>query len=139
MELRTEAITLLQREDRLQQIVKLVGPDVLPDGQRLILFVAEIMKDGFITQSAFDEIDMYCTPERQIALLRLILMLYRKARDLIQDGVPLARIRELECIPHVMRAKSTFGNEDIGKLAELEQRVTEEFEALAKERMREAS
>ena len=47
-ELRTEALTLLQREDRLQQIVKLVGPDVLPDSQRLILFIAEIFKDGFL-------------------------------------------------------------------------------------------
>lgn len=139
MELRTEAMTLLQREDRLQQIVKLVGSDVLPDGQRLVLFVAEIMKDGFITQSAFDENDMYCTPERQVALLRLILMLYRKARDLIQEGVPLARIRGLPCVSHVMRAKSAFGNDEMGKLAQLEQRVAEEFEALSKERVREAS
>ncbi len=139
MELRTEAMTLLQREDRLQQIVKLVGSDVLPDGQRLILFVAEIMKDGFITQSAFDENDMYCTPERQVALLRLILMLYRRAKDLIQEGVPLARIRGLPCVSRVMRAKSAFGNDEMGKLAELEQTVAEEFEALSKERMREAS
>jgi V/A-type H+-transporting ATPase subunit A len=139
MELRTEAMTLLQREDRLQQIVKLVGSDVLPDAQRLILFVAEIMKDGFITQSAFDENDMYCTPERQIALLRLILMLYRRARDLIQEGVPLARIRALPCVPRVMRAKSAFGNDEMDKLAELEQTVREEFEALSRERVREAS
>lgn len=138
MELRTEALTLLQREDRLQQIVKLVGPDVLPDAQRLILFVAEIMKDGFITQSAFDEKDMYCTPERQVALLRLILMVYRKARDLIQDGVPLARIRSLACIPHVMRAKATFGNTEMERLEELAQRVSEEFETLSKEHTREA-
>lgn len=139
IELRTEALTLLQREDRLQQIVKLVGPDVLPDSQRLILFVAEIMKDGFITQSAFDEKDMYCTPERQVALLRLILTVYRKARDLIQDGVPLSRIRSLACIPNVVRAKGAFGNDEMERLAELEQRVTDEFETLAKEYTREGS
>ena len=139
IELRTEALTLLQREERLQQIVKLVGPDVLPDGQRLILFIAEIMKDGFITQSAFDENDMYCTPERQIALLRIILMLYRKGRDLIQEGVPLARIRGLGCVPQVLRAKAAFGNADMEKLAELEQRVMDEVEALAKEYVKKAS
>jgi V/A-type H+-transporting ATPase subunit A len=93
--------------------------------QRLILFIAEIMKDGFITQSAFDENDMYCTPERQIALLRIILMLYRKSRDLIQEGVPLTRIRGLGCVPQVMRAKAAFGNTDMEKLTELEQRVME--------------
>ncbi len=139
IDLRTEALTLLQREDRLQQIVKLVGPDVLPDGQRLILFIAEIMKDGFITQSAFDENDMYCAPARQIALLRIILMLYRRARDLIQEGVPLAQIRGLACVPQVLRAKSVFGNEDMEKLAALERRVTEELDGLAKEHIREAS
>ena len=139
IELRTEALTLLQREDRLQQIVRLVGPDVLPDAQRLILFIAEIMKDGFITQSAFDETDMYCTPERQIALLRIILMLYRKSRDLIQEGAPLGRIRSLGCVPQVLRAKAAFGNADMEKLAELEQRVADEIEGLSKEYMKRAS
>ena len=132
-DLRTEALTLLQREDRLQQIVKLVGSDVLPDGQRLILFIAEILKDGFLTQNSFDENDMYCTPERQVALLRLILYLYRKGRDLIQDGVPLARIRAMTSVPHILRAKSALGNQDMGKFKELEQEVQNEIEALANE------
>jgi V/A-type H+-transporting ATPase subunit A len=132
-ELRTEALTLLQREDRLQQIAKLVGPDVLPDSQKLILFIAEIFKDGFLTQSAFDEKDMFCSPERQVALLRIILAFYRRGRDLIQAGAPLAKIRSLPSVPQVMRAKSTFGNDEMNKLAELEKRLGEELDALAKE------
>jgi V/A-type H+-transporting ATPase subunit A len=131
-ELRTEALTLLQREDRLQQIVKLVGPDVLPDAQRLILFIAEIMKDGFLAQSAFDENDMYCTPERQVALLRIILTLYRKGRELIQTGVPLVRLREMSCVPQVLRAKAAIGNTEMESMAELERRVSDELETLGK-------
>jgi V/A-type H+-transporting ATPase subunit A len=131
-ELRTEALTLLQREDRLQQIVKLVGPDVLPDTQRLILFIAEIMKDGFLAQSAFEENDMYCTPERQVALLRIILTLYRKGRDLIQEGVPLADIRSMACVSQVLRAKTALGNGELDKLAELDQAVRDELEGLRK-------
>ena len=100
--------------------MKLVGPDALPDSQRLILFIAEIFKDGFLTQSAFDEKDMYCPPERQVALLRIILTLYRRGRDLIQAGAPLARLRGLACVPRVMRAKSAIGNAEktggIGKM-----------------------
>jgi len=130
-EMRTEALTLLQREDRLQQIVKLVGPDALPDTQRLILFIAEIFKDGFLAQNAFDENDMFCPPARQVALLRIILTLYRRGRDLIQSGTPLARLRGLACVPLVMRAKSDVGT--AGKLAELEKRVGEELDSLAKE------
>jgi len=139
IELRTEALTLLQREDRLQQIVKLVGPDVLPEGQRLILFIAEIMKDGFLAQSSFDENDMYCTPERQVALLRIILTLYRKGRGLIQGGIPLAQIRSLSCVPQILRAKAVFSNADLDKLMELEQSVKEQTEALAKDYIKEAT
>jgi V/A-type H+-transporting ATPase subunit A len=138
VELRTEALTLLQREDRLQQIVKLVGPDVLPDSQRLILFIAEIMKDGFLAQSAFDENDMYCTPEKQVDLLRVILTLYRRGRDLIQRGAPLARIRSLACVPQIVRAKAAFGNEEVHKMDALKQMVIEETETLGKEYTREA-
>ena len=139
VELRTEALTLLQREERLQQIVQLVGPDVLPDGQRLILFIAEIMKDGFLAQSAFDENDMYCAPERQVALLRIILTFYHRGRDLIQGGVPLMRIRSLNCVPQIMRAKSAFGNDELEKLEELKQMIAEETEALAKEYIKEGT
>ncbi|MCE5282558.1 MAG: V-type ATP synthase subunit A, partial [Deltaproteobacteria bacterium] len=132
-DLRTEALTLLQREDRLQQIVKLVGPDVLPDSQRLILFIAEILKDGFLAQSAFDENDMYCSPEKQVALLRLILTLYRRGRDLIQKGVPLAMIRGMECIADVLRAKTALSNKELNKLEELAERVKDETDGLEKQ------
>ena len=131
-EARTEAMTVLQREERLQQIVKLVGPDVLPDTQRLILFVAEILKDGFLTQSAYDEVDSYCTPERQVALLRIILTLYRRARVAIQAGAPLAALRELPCVPQIMRAKQVYGNDQLAGLAELEKRVNQELDEFEK-------
>jgi V/A-type H+-transporting ATPase subunit A len=129
--LRTEALTLLQREDRLQQIVKLVGPDVLPELQRLILFVAELLKDGFLSQSAFDEKDMYCAPERQIVLLRILLTLFRRGQELINGGTPLSRIREMACVPMVLRAKSVFGNEEPDALAALERQVNAELDILA--------
>ncbi len=130
--LRTEAITLLQREDRLQQIVRLVGPDVLPESQRLVLFVAELLKDGFLAQSAFDDKDAYCTPERQIALLRILLMLYREGHALVEAGVPLASIRALPCVPLVMRAKSAHGNDEMEALEALQRRVRQELAGLAK-------
>lgn len=133
IDLRNEAMTLLQREERLQQIVKLVGPDVLPDSQKLILFVAEMIKDGFLAQSAFDENDMYCTPEKQIMLLRLILNFYKKGRDLIQAGVPLTRIRQLGCVAQIIRAKIAYSNKELGKVLELEKSAMEEMDELGKE------
>ena len=127
--LRAEAMTVLQREERLQQIVKLVGPDVLPDTQRLILFVAEMLKDGFLAQSAFDEKDMYCSPGRQVALLRIILTLYRRGREAIQAGAPLAELRGLAVVPEIVRAKSTYGNDEAEALQAFESRVNEALDA----------
>lgn len=129
--LRAQALTLLQREERLQQIVKLVGPDVLPEEQRLILFIAEIMKDGFLAQNSFDDKDTFCTPERQLILLRIILTLYRKGRELIRTGVPLSQIRTLRCVAQILRAKSVFGNSEIERLAALERDAQEELRGLA--------
>ena len=95
--------------------------------------VAEIVKDGFLAQNAFDEKDSYCAPARQVALLRMILTLYRKGRDLIEAGVPLARVRTLPCVPQLLRAKEAFGNDELDRLAELERRMQDELAALTKE------
>lgn len=131
LDLRTEALTLLQREDRLLQIVKLVGADALPDAQRLILFLADILKDGFLAQSAFDESDQYCSPERQAALLRIIMIVYRKSRDLIQEGVALGRIQELPSLTQLIHASSSYGNDALEQLDALSQRIQTDLEALA--------
>ncbi|MGB2998946.1 MAG: V-type ATP synthase subunit A [Phycisphaerae bacterium] len=132
-DLRAEALRVLQREDRLQQIVKLVGPDVLPDTQRLILLVAEMLKDGFLAQNAFEAKDAFCSPKRQVALLRLIMTFYRRAQKLIQAGAPLVRLRGLKCVPKILRAKNEIGNDEMDKLDQCEADVAAELDALERE------
>jgi V/A-type H+/Na+-transporting ATPase subunit A len=129
-QLRQQLIELLQREDQLQQIVKLVGPDVLPDSHRLILLVAEMTKNGFLQQSAFDEVDMYATPAKQAGLLRLLVEFYERANRIIGKGAPLVRIRELPCIQEIVRARSTIPNDDPAQLAALEDRVRTQLDTL---------
>jgi len=132
-DLRGEAMAVLQREERLQQIVQLVGPDVLPDTQRLVLFVAEMLKDGFLSQSAFDEKDMYCTPKRQVVLLRIIMTLHKRGLEMIQAGAPLAELRALPCIAEIMRAKSTFGNDETDALEAFEAKVAADLDEFEKQ------
>ena len=131
--LRSEAMAILQREERLQQIVKLVGPDVLPDAQRLVLFIADILKDGFLAQSAFEPKDMYASPGRQVELLRIILSLYRRGRALVEAGAPLARLREMKTVPQLVRVKNALGNDEVAQLREFGGRVGEELDALERE------
>lgn len=131
--LRTKAIDTLQQEDRLQEIVKLVGPDVLPDSQRLILLIAEILRDGFLQQSAYDEVDMFCDPRKQVRLLKIIIDFLERGNHLIERGATLARLRALPCIQQMIRAKSTILNSKPEELDALENLVRSQVDALEKE------
>ena len=128
-ELRGEAMVVLQREEHYRQIARLIGPDALPDGQRLFLFIGGIMREGFLAQSAFDEADMYCPLEKQAALLRVIMALYVGARDLIKSGAALADISALPCVGRVMRAKTECPG--VQELADLEGAVKDELAELS--------
>jgi V/A-type H+-transporting ATPase subunit A len=127
---RSEAIEILQREDKLQQIVKLVGPDVLPDSQRLLLATAEIIKVGFLQQNAFDDVDMFCAPRKQTAMLDAMLEFHRRAARVIDNGAPLVRVTELPCRVALMRAKSSVRNDDEAAQAALKQSVINDFAPL---------
>ena len=128
--LRQKLIDILQREDKLQQIVKLVGPDVLPDSHRLVLLVAEMIKNGFLQQNAFDEVDMYSTPAKQAALLRLLVEFHDRADRLIGKGAPLVRIRELSCINDIVRARSTVPNDEPERLAAIHDTMRRQLDEL---------
>jgi len=126
-ELRNQAMEVMQREDKLQQIVKLVGPDVLPDSQRLVLLIAEIIKVAFLQQNAFDELDMWCSPQKQIALLRCINTLWTRGGKVIAGGAPLRAVRDLPCVQELMRAKSTIASDDREALDGLSKKVDEQL------------
>ena len=132
LNLRREMMELLQRDDRLQQIVKLVGEDVLPESQRLILFVAEVVKNAFLQQNAFDPLDMYCEVPKQAGLLRLIMEFYRRCEAAVKKGVPLSRLRQLDCVQRIVRAKSEISNREPEKLQTLLTIMAADIEALVR-------
>ena len=132
-ELRKQAMGLLQEDDKLQKIVKLVGEDTLPDDQRLIIEGARLLKNALLQQGAFDEIDMYAKPERQLWMLKIILHFYDRARTIIKKGVPIYRIREMETIDDINRMKTRISNDEIEKFGALLQNIDAEFAQLEQE------
>ncbi|MCL1812210.1 MAG: V-type ATP synthase subunit A [Treponema sp.] len=138
---RQEALELLKKEQRLQEIVRLIGPDALPDGERLVLLASDLIKDGFLQQNSFDPIDKYCVPSKQIRLLELIMEFYHRADTCIHLGAPLYKIsgltrmdsKEAEGIPfmgeekrrplreRLARLKSEIPNDDERGFANFEQ------------------
>ena len=131
--LRAKAMDTLQKEERLQQIVKLVGPDVLPDSQRLLLLVSELLKDGFLTQNAFDDVDRYALPAKQMRLMRVILDVLERGQRYIERGGALHNVHQLGCMQQVLRAKTTIPNSRLADFDKLEAQVKTEFDALDKE------
>lgn len=124
--LRTEILDLLQQEARLQQVVKLVGADVLPEPQKLILDVCNIFKNTFLQQSAYDVIDQYSTAEKQAKMLKVVLTYYRSALDALHHGVHLATLRGLKIVEEISRMKFSVSNEEAHKLDTLIVRIEKE-------------
>jgi len=129
-EMRGEALKLLQEDYQLQRIVKIIGEEALPDAQRLTLEAARWLKEGFLQQSAFDPVDMFCSPRRQMKMLSLILGAYQKARSVLARGIPFYQIRELPELTDLLQMKSHFREEQLERFDELEQTLSAKLEGL---------
>jgi V/A-type H+-transporting ATPase subunit A len=131
MELRQRIMDLLQQEGKLQQVVKLVGPDVLPDTQRIILETCDIFKNAFLQQNSYDKVDMYCTPEKQIKMLRVILDFYKLGLENIKKGANIQQLKNLEVHSDIMRMKFSVSNEEIGKIDALRDKLQKAMQQVA--------
>lgn len=116
LSMRNQIIELLQKEIRLQQVVKLVGPDVLPDSQKVILETCAIFKNTFLQQSAFDKIDMFSVPKKQVKMLKIITAFYKKSLEAVKSGITLIEIKKSKVYSEIMKMKWTYTNEDADKL-----------------------
>ena len=126
-EIRLKAMDILKREQRLQQIVRLIGADALPESDRLILTVSELIKNGFLQQNAFDDIDQYSVPEKQVQILQLIVQFYDLSLAAIKAGCPLVRINELPVKNEIVRAKSVVANDRIDELKAIHNHLEEQM------------
>jgi V/A-type H+-transporting ATPase subunit A len=148
--LRKEAMELLKKEQHLQEIVRLIGPDSLPDGERLVLLVAELIKDGFLQQNSFDPVDRYCIPAKQIRLLELIMEYYHRCDACMRLGAPFYKLSALgksegaegesgskdggekkkSLRERLARLKSEIPNEEERRFADFEQDMIRTLETL---------
>jgi V/A-type H+-transporting ATPase subunit A len=121
--MREEAMEILQEESKLQQVVKLVGPDALPDRQRLVLTTARLIKEAFLQQNAFHANDVFCTPEKQLRMMDVILHFHHVAGKVIQAGVPCVRILDLEVLAEITRMKTDVPSSEAERISRLKDEV----------------
>ncbi|MDG6902489.1 MAG: V-type ATP synthase subunit A [Nitrososphaerota archaeon] len=128
---RTEAYGILQREDALKEIVRLLGPEALPDEEKLILDVARMIQIGFLQQNAYDDTDAYCSPQKQFMMMKMFVQYHQEALKSLRNGVPLAKIRGMQVVAPMLRAKFAIKSEDLGKLEALSKLMFDEFSSLS--------
>ena len=102
---------LLQEESQLMEIVKLIGSDVLPDDQKLVIETARVIRVGFLQQNAFHQDDTFVPMEKQKQMMRVILHLYRKARQLVSASVPISNILETGLFDKLVKMKYDIPND----------------------------
>lgn len=127
---RAEAYGILQREDALKEIVRLLGPEALPDEEKLILDVARMIQIGFLQQNAYDSVDAYCSPVKQFKSMKMFVQFHREALKALRNGVPLSKIRGMQVVSKMLRAKFAIKNEEMEKLDSLINEMYEEFGSL---------
>lgn len=127
---RNEAMGILLEDNRLQQVVKLVGSDALPKSEQFTLFVAEMIKNAFLQQNAFDPVDKFCSPEKQIRLLKIILEMHNRGLDLLKAGVTVRDIAALDIVSQMVRLKSEVPNQDIDQMVDYANRLAHGLDSL---------
>jgi V/A-type H+/Na+-transporting ATPase subunit A len=131
--LRNEAMGILSEESHLTQIVKLVGPDALPDDQRLILETARLLREGFLQQNALDDVDAYSTPQKQISMLNLILHFHHRALRIVKLGATISVIHDLPVVGTLIRMKTQVTNDEMDKLNAITKEIDEQMDQLETE------
>jgi len=131
--LRTKAMALLQKESELQEIVKLVGPDALPPRERALLESARMIREDFLQQSAFHDIDTFCPSKKQYEMLRIMLKFSDLIQNAVEKNVLMDDVFKMKSREGIARMK-TVSNKDYKKrFSETEKQIENELEILIKE------
>ena len=126
---RKRAMTILQKEAELDELVRLVGVDSLTTEDRLLMQAARMIREDFLHQNAFDDRDTYTSPKKQFRLLSLILRYYDEIRSGLADGATLEALLKLNVLEEISRAK-LISEDDIQQFDTLENHIVNSIRAL---------
>ena len=120
LEYRNKIVKLLNEENELQEIAKVVGQDVLSDSKKLILEICKCIREGFLQQNANSDIDTFVPLLKQYKMMKLVVDVYEASDNLINMGIPMSKIKEIGFFETYPRIKEEVTNIETGKIDELE-------------------
>ena len=130
MEVRQEISNILVEENTLMEIVKLMGTDVLPDDQKLLIETARIVRVGFLQQNAYHKDDTYVPLEKQYLMMKMILSFYEKAKAALAKGITASQILELGWAEKLIKIKYDIPNDKPEMFRDYELEMRADFEKL---------
>lgn len=133
MKYRGRILRLLNEEDQLMEIVKLIGADVLPDSQRLVIEISKVIRVGFLQQNAMHQIDTYMSIERQFKMMDIILYLYDESQKIVARAVPISQLIKTGVFDSVIRLKFEIKEDDESVFETKKKEIDEAFSAVIEE------
>lgn len=131
-QVRSLAMSLLQEESKLEEIVRLVGPDALSVREKLVLLVSKSIREDYLYQDSFDPFDAFITPEKQYEMLRTILTLYKEGQKLVdKEEFDFSKVEALPCLQRVARCKEIKMDENFADFEKIRGEIAKEMNALA--------
>ncbi len=127
---RNELVALLNQESSLMEIVKLIGADVLPDDQKLVLEIAKVIRLGFLQQNAFHKDDTCVPLKKQFKMMETILYLYKKSRALIAMGMPVSVLKEEKIFEHIIAIKYDVPNDSLELFDDYKKQIDEFYNSV---------
>jgi V/A-type H+-transporting ATPase subunit A len=125
-DLRNEAMAILQKESELEEIVQLVGPDALPDKDRVTLEASRMLREDFLQQNAFDDTDTYCSPSKQYNMLKTILLYNTTAQATLAEGAEVNKLVNLDVRVELGRMKYIPESEFDERIAKIRDDITKQ-------------
>ncbi len=130
LEYRSQINQILQEENKLMEIVKLIGADVLPDDQKLVIEIARVVRVGFLQQNAFHQEDTFVPMEKQKCMMRTILHLYARAKQLVAASIPISTILATGLFDKIVKMKYDVPNNQLEKFDAYIQEIDTAMDAI---------
>ncbi len=127
---RNRLMAILNQENSLMEIVKLIGGDVLPDDQKLTLEIAKVIRLGFLQQNAFHKDDTCVSMEKQFKMMEIILYLYKKCRELVARGMPMSVLKAEHIFERIISIKYDVPNDNLQMLDFYHQEIDDFYQAV---------
>lgn len=130
MKLRAKILTILQEEEKLMEIVKLVGEDILPDDQRLILEISRVIKIGYLQQNAYHKNDAHVSLKKQYTMLKVIEKLYDSCLECVKRGAPISKVKNDELFYNITTMKYNIPEEKPEMFDELIDQINSFYDSI---------